>query len=261
MSGDENVRDARALFDAAREAWPGIEVAFSVFAARVAEGGGRASAYANDLYLACACAQGNDAALREFEQHYLAGIRGAVARIDNAPDFLTEVQQLLRERLFVGDSAKINEYRGNGPLAGWVRTAAVRTALNLRRTPRRELSPDDLRPPDEPLDPEAALLRDQYREEISRAIRNALQTLTPEDRVLLRWTYLDRLTLAKIGVLQGVSAPTVHRRLTATMAALIAAVRSELATRLELSRASLDSLIRGVDSQMDISLSQLFRAE
>ena len=263
MSGASEGEGLRAIYDRARAAWPGVAaVAYDVFATRVGEGGGAAAvaAHAEDLYLACACAAQDPAALREFERHHLAGVRAAVARIDHGEDFAAEVQQLLRERLFVGEQAKIGEYRGTGPLAGWVRTAAVRTALNLLRAGKREVSAEESSAAlAQLLDPETALLRQHHRSEIDRALANALARLAPDERVLLRWTYLDRLTLAKVALLQGVSAPTVHRRLAATTATLLAEVRRDLATRLALSGQSLDSLIGAVDVELGLSLSRLLR--
>jgi RNA polymerase sigma-70 factor (ECF subfamily) len=257
----------RGLYDAARIAWPGIHVEFEAFAARLRDS--QSAAYASDLYLACACAQGDEPALREFDRRYLAAVRAAVARVDPSPDFVTEVEQLLRERLFVGDAAKINEYRGTGPLIGWLRTAALRTALNLRRSrhrhdedPRNREDPDDedvaLIAGD--LDPEATLLRERHRDIIHHALRAALADLAPEQRVVLRWSYLDHLTLARIAVLQGVSVPTAHRRLAAATAAFRTSVRHTLTSELQLSTESLDSLIRGIDADMALSLSALFQA-
>src|SRR5687768_11339566 len=121
--------DIEQAFEEARAAWPGIDVLFSSFAARMTDAQSRANA--SDLYLACACSDGNRLALLEFERRFIGRVRDAVVRIDASYDFIVEVQQVLRERLLVGPAAKIRSYRGAGGLAAWVRTAALRTALNL----------------------------------------------------------------------------------------------------------------------------------
>src|SRR5262249_22461852 len=154
-----------------RAAWPGVELAFDVFAARLAAVG-RGNVV--DLYLACACTEGDPAALAEFDRMFLGCVRDAVARIDRSHDFVTEVQQILRERLLVGPNAKIRDYRGGGALASWVRTAAVRTALNLRRRTNRETKQEPSFEPFEVLDPEIALLRQRYMPEIDAALRRAI---------------------------------------------------------------------------------------
>jgi RNA polymerase sigma-70 factor (ECF subfamily) len=182
VSQPQRAREVRRLFDEARAAWPGVEVAFEMFAARLADEGAssggddeRLRANARDLYLACACSTGDAAALVEFEQRYLAAVHDVVARIDRSLDFIAEVQQVLRERLLVGPGAKIREYRGSGALAGWVRTAAVRAALNLRRADKRYASAGAAEPDlAEMLDPEIAILKARYRSEVSGALERAL---------------------------------------------------------------------------------------
>jgi RNA polymerase sigma-70 factor (ECF subfamily) len=270
MDALESLRDElRPLFDAARAAWPGIDVPFETFAARVAAAGVRGSAdgaagatiNGRELYLACACAAGDLAALREFEEGYLGAARAAIARIDRSPDFVAEVQQVLRERLLVGPDAKLADYRGSGSLAGWVRTAAVRTALNLLRSYKGQVDDDEsLGQLEQRLSPELALMKEQHRRDINAAIQRALAELSSDDRLILRYYYVDGLTLAKVAGLQKVSLSTVYRRLEAATQTVLARVRTDLADRLRLSTESLDSLLRNIHDEIDLSLSQLLGA-
>ena len=92
----------------------------------------------DDLYLAWASARGDVGAQRQLET-LLAQVPAALARIDRSETFAQDVQQQLREKLLVGTGAtgpKLMQYAGRGPLAGWIRTAALRTALNMRGGPR-----------------------------------------------------------------------------------------------------------------------------
>ena len=59
----------------------------------------------------------------------------ALTRLGREPMFVDEVRQVLRTKLLVGDGAppKIADYSGRGPLDGWVRAAAVRAAIDLKR--------------------------------------------------------------------------------------------------------------------------------
>jgi RNA polymerase sigma-70 factor (ECF subfamily) len=246
--------ELRQLYAQARAAWPAFEVPFAAFAARVAALE-NTPATARDLYLACACADGNPAALRQLEDHYLAPARGAVARIDANDDFVAEVFQLLRERLLTGPGAKIREYRGQGALAGWVRTAAVRAALNLRQAQRgqqqRELAIEQLG------DPEIALFERRHQADLNRALHNALCRLTPRQRLLLRFYYVEQLTLSRIAALEGVSLSTVFRRLNAVIEAVLTDLRHELATLLGLSTQSVDSLMRELRHGISFSISRV----
>jgi RNA polymerase sigma-70 factor (ECF subfamily) len=188
-------------------------------------------------------------------------VRDAVARIDRSHDFVSEVQQLLRERLLVGDDAKIREYRGAGALSAWLRTAAVRTALNLRRRNRQEVQRDtSLEPFETLLDPEIAMLRQRHMPEIDAALHRAIAALDPRERMLLHFYYVDGLTLAKIAALERIGTTTVFRRLNAATQAVLAAVKAELSDKLQLSIQSLDSLLRHVRDDIDLSLSQVLGA-
>jgi RNA polymerase sigma-70 factor (ECF subfamily) len=249
-----DLADLRQLYEEARLAWPGVELAFDVFAARLADGG---RGHASDLYLACACTEQDEAALAEFDRIFLRSVRDAVSRIDRSHDFVSEVQQILRERLLVGPDAKIREYRGGGALPAWIRTAAVRTALNLRRRAKQETKRTTLEPFEQLLDPEIALLRQRHMPEIDAALRRAIAALDPKERLLLHFYYVDGLTLAKIAALERVGVSTVFRRMNATTQAVLSRIKHELTDKLQLSIDSLDSLLRHVRDDIDLSLSQV----
>jgi RNA polymerase sigma-70 factor (ECF subfamily) len=256
--------ELRRLFDDARAAWRPIEVPFAVFVARMQDGGRSAgwptvSAHARDVYLACACSASDATALARFEQHYLQSARAAIARVDSSADFIAEVQQVVRERLLVGREAKIKEYRGSGALAGWARTAAVRAALNMRRSEKLQARLAQPRAAEEEplLDPQLAIVKRRYEVDIGGALQRALAGLDCDDRLLLRYHYVDRLTLAKIAVLQKTSVSTIFRRLSAVAEAVRVSVKQDLGERLRLSTESLDSLLRIVRDDIDLRLSQL----
>lgn len=249
------IDEIRRWFSRAQSEWPSIDVPFEPFAQRAV---GANPSYAGDLYLACALAEGDPAALAMFDQRFLGDARDAVARIDSSHDFVAEVQQILRERLLVGPNAKIRDYRGGGSLAGWVRTSAVRTALNLRRSTRREIKRTPAAEPFEQLfDPEVALLRQRHMPEIDEALRHAIAALPAAQRLLLQFYYVDGMTLAKIAAVEQVGASTVFRRLNAATQAVLTSVKDQLSDRLRLSISSLDSLIRHVQDDIDLSLSQV----
>src|SRR4051812_26013639 len=88
-------------------------------------------AWEPDLTLAAACAAGDASALAAFERDFLPQVPGYLTRLAKQPAFIDEVQQLLREKLFV--AKKILEYSGQGPLGAWLRVVTVRLALDLLR--------------------------------------------------------------------------------------------------------------------------------
>ena len=54
-----------------------------------------------DLYLACACAKGVTAAINAFDRDYMKEVDIALARMRIGPPRLSDVKQLVRQRLFV----------------------------------------------------------------------------------------------------------------------------------------------------------------
>jgi len=257
-----------ALVARARDAHPGVDVPAELFvrhvAVRLPEPVSAAQLDAlngEDLYLACACAAGNPAALAEFDRQFLGpDLNRVLARITSVPSMVEEVRQQLRVKLFVSDEgrAKIVDYSGRGPLVAWLRVAAVRTALNLVT----RHSPEEPTTEEEPLlgvaDPETEYLKAQHRPEFEQAFRFALGTLSVEQRQLLRFHYVDGLTLAQIGRLRQVHESTISRRLLAARDQLLAETRRALSAELRLEQAEIDSLMGRVMSRADVTLSTLF---
>ena len=249
----------------------GVQVADEVFvrylSARVptdASPDSLAALHADDLYLACACATGVPGAVEAFDRQFLGSdLDRALARITSSPPVVEEVRQQLRVKLFVGEAGpgKIADYSGRGPLAGWVRVAAVRTALNLvtRQGPDTP-SGDDQEPLLGVADPETEYLKTQHRAEFEQAFRSALSTLSIEQRQLLRLHYVDGLTLGQIGRLRQVHESTISRRLLAARDQLLGETRRALSAELHLAPAEVDSLMGRVISRADVTLSTLFRS-
>jgi RNA polymerase sigma-70 factor (ECF subfamily) len=244
---------------AGRAAWPGLEVPAPVFAAWLAA---RAPvAHVPDLYLACACAQGDPAALATFERACWSGADAGLARLGATPSERDEVRQELAQKLFVGATPAIADYRGQGALGHWVRAAAVRTWLNLRRRHGRERPTSD-----EPLfeqiaapgdDPELALLKRRYRRELAECFAEALARLPDRDRALLRYHAVDGLTIDDLGAIYKVHRTTAFRWLEAARERLSARTHAQLERRLGLSGAQLASVVRLVRSQLDVSVRRL----
>src|SRR5207302_1874635 len=120
-----------------------------------------------------------------------------------SPAFLDDVKQVVLTHLFVATGAappKIVEYRGRAPLGAWLRTVAVRTALNMRRNKgEKEHAEID----DERLgvatDPELGYLRARYKEDLETSIAAAIQKLEPRERTLLRLHLIDGLGVDVLG--------------------------------------------------------------
>jgi RNA polymerase sigma-70 factor (ECF subfamily) len=255
----------------ARTTYPELRIEDEVFLRALADRLGDepsledlAALHSDDLFLACACGLGDRAAIDQFERRFLGPtLIGAIARITSNPAVVAEARQVLRVKLFVQDGErlpKILDYSGRGPLQAWVRTAAVRTALNLVSRQPADAARSE---PVEPLlgvhDPATDYLKSQYRPEFERAFHAALETLSVEQRLYLRFHYVDRLTMAQIAGLRRVHGSTISRGLLAARDQLLAETRRALRAQLRIGEADVDSMIGEVVSRADITLSALFR--
>jgi RNA polymerase sigma-70 factor (ECF subfamily) len=253
-----------------REAWSALSVAdtdFAVYlATRVRRGVDPAreirNLHAQDLFLCCACAGRDPNAIRALHMSYLDCVPRYLERMNLSAAEREEVREALAERLLVGSggaAGRIAEYAGRGPLAGWIRVAAVRTALNQIRRARRHMEAvrraEAATPPTPDL--ELEILKHHHRSDFELAFRDALATLDQRGRSLLRLRYLEELGLRELAALKGVHRETIRRWLAAAEEAVFAETRRLLAERLRLSPSSCDSLLEIVRTQLATTLHSL----
>ena len=257
-----------ALVAEGRQAWPEVAIeparAVAFAAARLepaAEADDALAALrAADLYLACACADGDRAALAAFDRHYMREVDIALARMRIGPPRSNDVKQLVRQRLFVGDGnpGKIAEYAGRGDLRRWVRSVAVRTCLNDLRKGKHEVLTDDdqliaqhAMPGD---DPEIEYMKRTYTGEFRAAFADAMAQLGPREQTLLRYHHIDGLNIDEIGAIYRVHRVTAFRWLEKAKETLVLATLGALKTRLNVTPKELDSVLRLIRSQVHLSL-------
>ncbi len=260
------------LLERGRAAAPGVAVPDATFIAYLAARLDRQKppvraleeAQVEALYLCCACAAGDEAALRLIEERHFEKVRATIARID--PTLLDETQQTMRERLFVSEGGaprRIETYSGRGQLGAWLCAIAARTALELREKSSDLAAPregdDELSAlPEHRDNAEIQYLKARYRGAYRDAFSAALRTLSPRDRALLRLHFGSGLSLERIGQLYQTHKSTISRWLAQTRADLLQAVRRELQSRLAIKEDELDSLTAQVRSQVDITLTSIW---
>jgi RNA polymerase sigma-70 factor, ECF subfamily len=253
----------------ARAAWPDIDVPeerfAEVLAARVPKTADPAAAlralHAEDLYLVTACVLGNNVALGAIQSAFVPGIRAALLHKGFTEDVTSETLQVVLQEVFVGSQTappKALTYNGQGALRGWLRVVAVRTGLRLVRKShpgeRRDERASEASLPD-PHDLELDYLKRTYAETFREAFREAFEQLATEDRVLLRQRITHGLSIEQLGQLHGVHASTISRRVTTAREVLVGATREGMMRRLRLGRAEAASIMRLIQSQLDITIS------
>lgn len=214
----------------------------------------------SELALARACAAGDPHAIARLEATVLRPVGEALARMASGDGLAEEALQILRHKLLAEVPPKIGSYRGTGSLVGWVRVAAARELVTLRRRAHgaRHAALDDAHELASPAaDPELAHMRRLYADHFRRAFAAALTELTPRERNVLRHQLVDRLQLEEIGTLYGVHHITVARWLARARRGLLAGTQTRLRAALGLDEAELASVLRLLPSQLDVSVHRL----
>lgn len=274
-----------ALIAEGRAAWPKIASPDERFVRHLAEharasGAVRAfieKVHGADLYLACGALAGDRAALAYFEEHFIARVADYVLRVRVGRDVVDDVQQRLRERLLMGigslgegdddgDAAdagpaptrrpKIAEYSGRGALGGWVRVAAVRTALNQVRGSGPKMEELD-EAPSFVADPELAYVKEHAQALFTDAFQRVLASLDAKERSLLRLHYIDGLTMDQLARLYQTPRSTVARRVAEARQSVLTATESMLRDERRLSPSAVASVIRQAKSRLQVTITRL----
>ncbi len=255
----------KAQQDAAT-AWPSVEVSPQTFASylgSIASRSGEGNSVwrnASDLYLCCACASADPAALEAFESKLFSSLDGVLRRVTSSDDEIAEVKQVLRTRLFVpgpDQPAKIETFLGRSRLRAWLRAAAVREAIAILRHHKKHtvFEADELLPATD--DIELDHFREIYTLEFKTALQTAFSELSVRDRNVLRQVVLDGLSVGQVAKLHGVHRGSASRWLSEIREQLSRDTKRRLGNKLQLPPSELSSIMRLVDSRVDISLERI----
>jgi len=184
----------------------------------------------DDLYLATACDQGDEAAWAECAKTHFAFIR------DFARKFLADAAARDLADQVIADlwqRGKIGRYEGRSTLRTWIGTVVANAAINASRSPRtvglRGNPPPDALTAQHQAVPvrleDAAAERD-----LAALVAQSVGALAPEDKLLIQLYYEQGLTLDEMEGPLRMSKATLSRRLRR--------VREQL-------RESIDRLARG----------------
>lgn len=247
--------------------WPELRVpraAVLECAGRIAGAAPDVARFGHEVYLACACARADPAALRIFERVFMPSIDRALARFNLPQAERDEFGQRLRVRLFTGERPHIAEYGGRGPLAAWLRTIVFRDAAKIvgpERQRDRQHEQDDADHLVSALaDPEVAALRQSHRERFQRALDESILALSPRAKTVLRLHYVEGLNIDAIGAAFRVHRATVARWISLSRALVVANLRGKLSD-LRLSASDVHSLSGALLGDLHISVDRVLRSE
>lgn len=174
---------------------------------------------ADDLFMALACAAGNERAWWEFDQQhrsYVERVARHLAKTEmDAQEVIDTVYiELYGTRVVDGERvSKFSTYSGRGSLRGWLRTVIWHSLVDLHRRSHDEVSLDEMtenvgegnvhasfaEPPaggeDEMID---HLARERYRKATVASIETAFSSLEPHEKLLLLYYHVESMKLREI---------------------------------------------------------------
>jgi RNA polymerase sigma-70 factor len=174
---------------------------------------------ADELFLAIACANGNERAWWEFDQQhrsYLERVARHLAKTDiDAQEVVDQVYvDLYGQKIVDGERvSKFATYSGRGSLRGWLRTVIWHSLVDLHRASHDEVSLDEMTEnvgegtahasfavpapggEDEMLD---QIETSRYRLATATAIAEAFASLDDHEKLLLLYYHVENLKLREI---------------------------------------------------------------
>jgi RNA polymerase sigma-70 factor (ECF subfamily) len=264
-AGDASLREA---WRAGRERWPAVGLGFELFTSHVAalRADGDAPSdedlahHGPDIFLVAACLANEGRALAALERDFLVPLPGIVRAVDSSPAFGMEVAQSLRERLLCPPEFRLRRYSGSGTLAGWLRVAAKRLAVDLKRrdgVSLRQMDHLQTALTRSQRDPEWELVHRRFRQPLETAMRAAIDALAARDRMVLRLYLIRGENIGTIGRMYGVHRATVARWIVAAQRAIIDAITKRLQNELGFSAEECQSLARDFKSGLSFTLERL----
>jgi len=253
------------LWDAARKAWPTVDLEryrFGRFVAeRIAATARSATLHTHDLYLACACLDGNQAALHAFDA-LLDEVGRKLRHLASSDDVLQEAKQRVRQVVMARADrpAPLGDYAGRGELGGWLRIALGRELGRLaRRGARDPITPTDelAAIADADDDPETLYLKTHYQKEFKQSFAAAIERLDADERRALRYSVAERLGIDDIAKLEGVHRATAARLVARARGRLVDETRQVLRERLNIGATELQSILNLIERQVDVSVQRL----
>lgn len=220
-----------------------------------------------ELYLTCACTDELPAAIETFERDYLGRLPGLLGYLKQPASTIDEVCQRVRVDLLVrpvsGGRLRIGEYAGRGMLLSWLKSTAARIAIKLlnanKPAPEQEEEEKLLKGLPEPgHDLEMKLIKQHHYGEFRRALLDAFSELSSDQRHLLRLYCVDGLSTTELGSLFRVNQSTASRWLKDAREEIYEGTKRRLQERLGLSSRDFKSFMAVLDSQLDMSISQIF---
>jgi len=198
----------------------------------------------DDLYLASACAQGEESAWEECLARHGDFVRGFARRFLREPAASDVADQVIAD---LWERRKMARYEGRSALRTWLGAIVAHAAMNAVKADRRWLplegeGPGPRRQERSGSPPDVAATED--RSLFEGLVRKAMEGLSADDKLLILLHYEQDLTLDEMAIAVGGSKAGLSRRLKRAREQLLASIDSMARSRTGLSA---ETLRAGID--------------
>ncbi|MEJ7623638.1 MAG: sigma-70 family RNA polymerase sigma factor [Pyrinomonadaceae bacterium] len=206
---------------------------------------------ADDLCLIIACERGDEGAWEDLVASFDSTVKSAARKISaNAEDGEDLASSIWAELYGLRTDAdgnrksKLAYYSGRGSLAGWLRAVVSQLAVDQFRKTSKFVQIEEDREFENLANeaaegdngflgsrtnnPEELFSEGQTQTDVSSALSAAIESLDPEDRLILKLYYFDELKLKDIAATFGYHEATASRKLTRVQAEIRKGVEKEL---------------------------------
>jgi RNA polymerase sigma-70 factor len=187
----------------------------------------------DDLCLIIACEKKDDLAWKELVEKFGTTVKSAARNItknnEDAEDLASSIWAELhglRNDAEGNSRGKLAYYSGRGSLGGWLRAVVSQLAVDQYRKISRFVQIEENREFENlaneneeslivPNHDTPELLLDEKRtsQDVAKALKSAIESLSAEDKLLIKLYYFDDLNLKKIGEILGFHEATASRKI------------------------------------------------
>jgi RNA polymerase sigma-70 factor, ECF subfamily len=237
---------------------------------------------ADDLCLILACEKGDGKAWEDLIANFDTTVRSAARKMSQNSDDADDLASSIWAELFGlrhdadgKKKSKLVYYSGRGSLAGWLRAVVSQLAVDEYRKQSRFVQIEENREFENLAevssnnssnnsvlhhadDPEELLVEKQAADDVSLALKAAVETLDAEDRLILQLYYFDDLKLKDIASAFGYHEATASRKISRLHSEIRRSVEKSLHDRHGWSDTEVKRYLSETAMKLGISIEKLF---
>ena len=237
---------------------------------------------ANELCLILACEKGDGKAWEDLIANFDSTVRSAARKMSQNADDADDLAGSIWAELFGlrhdasgKKKSKLVYYSGRGSLAGWLRAVVSQLAVDEYRKQSRYVQIEENREFENLAeessnnssnasvihhanDPEEVLVEKRAADDVSLALKAAVETLDAEDRLILQLYYFDDLKLKDIAASFGYHEATASRKISRLHSEIRRSVEKSLHDRHGWSDAEVKRYLSETAMKLGISIEKLF---